>query len=202
MFIITKLKTLEMSPDIHNRSAFKLMVYVILHGGEIAKCKLKDIQHHALFDDFRERMDTEDIIIGCIDKLLDLYVEESADGRSYRVLHDVITNCTVIAAFENHMKLLLTECDLILLFECIRLKSRTEKIHYARKIVYDYSNINIAIPSEWFPMIARFSSKRKEIMDVFKNIRLFEDEGLQMELNKEYARHLKNKEEVKHITVT
>lgn len=199
--IVEALNTLEMSSDINNQAAFKFMVYIILHGGEIAKSMLKDIPQHALFGNLREKMDGEKTIEACIQKLIDLYVKESADGGSYRVLHDVITKCTFLAAFEKYMTLLLKECDLILLFDCIRLKSNTERIFNRGQIIYDYRNLKIAIPTEHFPTIARLSFERNEIMDVFKNVRLFEDGGLQTEWYTEHDLRL-NKGHVKHATVT
>lgn len=203
-FIISSLETLERSDDIRNQITFKLLVYIVLHGGKIAKCRSKDIPHHALFDDLREKMDKEKTIIKtCIDKLLDLYIEESADGRSYRVVHDVISKCTVISAFQNNMPLLFKECDLIVLFDCIRLKGRTEKITKSKQTVYDFENLKIAIPTEFFPAIARLSFERKEIIDIFKSIILFEDEELQKEWNKWHALCLKKeKGEVKHNIAT
>lgn len=202
--IVEALKTLERSAEIHDQSAFKLMVYVILHGGEITKCSLKDIAYHALFNDLREKMDGENTIKACIDKLLDLYIEESADGGSYRVLHDVITKCTFLTAFENQMTLLFKECDIILLFDSIRVKSIVDKmkLQYSGEIIYDYKSLKIAIPTEMYPAIARSSFEREEIIDVFRKIRLFEDEGFQIRWSKEHALRLNNKREDKHITAT
>lgn len=203
MFIISSLETLEMSDDIHNQITFKLLVYIVLRDGEIAKCRLKDIPHHALFDDLRKKMDKDKTIIkACTDKLLDLYIEESADGRSYRVVHDVISKCTVMAAFQNNMPLLFEECDLIVLFDCIRLKGRTEKITKSKQTVYDFENLKIAIPTEFFPAIARLSFKRKKIIDIFKSIILFEDKKLQKEWNKLPALYLEHIGEVKHNIAT
>lgn len=199
--IVEALNTLEMSSDIHNQLAFKLMVYIILHGGEIAKSSLKDISHHALFGDLRENMDGEETIKACIENLIDLYVGETADGGSYRVLHGVITKCTFLAAVKNHMTLLFEECDVILLFDCIRLKSITEKLKQRGDKVYDYGDLKIAIPTELFTEIAKLTFKRKVIMGAWNDIRLLTDENFRIECRKEYKRRLENKD-VKHITVT
>lgn len=201
MFIVKELKYCQMSSNIHNQSAFNLMVFLILNGGEIAKSKLNQIQDHALFDNLKV-IDKDETIDGCIKWLLNLFIEESADGGSYRVVHDVITKCTILAASVNHMKLLLKECDPIILFDCIRLKTIAEKIQYPEETVCDYSNLKIAIPSEWFPMIARLSFERKEIIELFKNIRLFEDKDFQREWNKEQELHFKKKQEAKTSTDT
>lgn len=180
VFTVKALESLQMSSDIKNQSAFNLMVFLILHGGEISKSKLKEIQDHTMFDNLKD-IDKDETIIGCIKRLLNFFIEESADGGSYHVVHEVITKCTILAAAKSHMKLLLTECDPILLFDSIRLKSRTEKLQYPGMIVYDYSNLKIAIPSKWFPMIARLTFDRKEKIEILNNIRLFEDKYLQRE---------------------
>lgn len=92
-------------------------------------------------------MDDEASIDGCIEHLLDLFIEETADGRSYRILHDVITMCTFLAALENHMTLLLTECNPILIFDCIRVKSNIQK-YKPGQLAYDFSSISVGISSE------------------------------------------------------
>uniref|UniRef100_A0A8W8N1Y1 Uncharacterized protein n=1 Tax=Magallana gigas TaxID=29159 RepID=A0A8W8N1Y1_MAGGI len=93
-FIFEKLKTLEKSLNIHNQLAFKVMVFFVLHDGEFSKWELDDISQHALFVNLK-KMDDEASNDGCIEYLLDLFIEETADGRSYRILHDVITSISV-----------------------------------------------------------------------------------------------------------
>lgn len=111
-FIFYKLKTLEKSSEL----AFKIMVFFVFHDEEIAKTDLDEIPQHALFADLMKIYD-EGSIDGSIEHLLGLFIEETADGRSYRILHDVITRCTFLAALENHMTLLLAECNPILIFD-------------------------------------------------------------------------------------
>lgn len=142
MFVFDKLKTLEKSSEL----AFKIMVFFVFHVEEIAKTDLDDISQHALFADLKE-MDYEISIDGCIAHLLDLFIEETADGRSYRILHDVITRCTFLAALENHMTLLLTECNPILIFDCIRVQSTVEK-YKPGQLPYDFHSITVGISSK------------------------------------------------------
>lgn len=129
------------------------MIFAVLHDGEIAKSELDHISHHALFVDMNEKMDIERSINRCIKLLLDLFIEETLDGRSYRILHDVITRCTFLAAMENHKTLLFTECDPTLIFECVRLKSTNEEIKYPGQIVYDDKNLQIGLPTEIYPEV-------------------------------------------------
>lgn len=75
----------------------------MLHGGEIAKRELlaDGIPHHEVFDDLKERLDVKGSIIGCVKQLLEIFLEKTENRRSFRILHDVITMCTFIVAFEK-----------------------------------------------------------------------------------------------------
>lgn len=182
MFIFKKLKTLEGSSDINDQLAFKILVYVVLHDG-IAKLEFGGVSQHALFADLKEKLNIEGSIDGCIKQLLDLFIEKMADGQSYRILHDVITRCTFLAAVENHWALLFTECDPMLIFDCIRLKLRSEKIMYPGQIIFDDKNLKIALPTEIYPEVARLFCQRSEISILFNSI-LYDDENFQVEWNR------------------
>lgn len=183
MFILKKLKTLERSSDINDQLAFKILVYVVLHDG-IAKLEFGGVSQHALFADLKEKMNIEGSIDECIEQLLDLFIEKMADGHSYRILHDVITRCTFLAAVENHMTLLLTECNLILILDCIRMKLRRENIIYSGEIVFDDKNIKIELPTEIYPEVARLSCQRSEMRSILLNIILYDDTNFQVEWNR------------------
>lgn len=150
----------------------------MLHGGEIAKRELlaDDIPNHEVFADLKEKMDVKRSIMGCIDQLLEIFLEETENGRSYRILHDVITRCTFIAAFENNMTLMFKECDAILLFECLRLKSLYQILRFPEDIVYNYSNLNISISSKILEKISRLFFQRIEMRSVLRNSRIYEEE--------------------------
>lgn len=183
MFILKKLKTLERSSDINDQLAFKILVYVVLHDG-IAKLEFGGVSQHALFADLKEKMNIEGSIDECIEQLLDLFIEKMADGHSYRILHDVITRCTFLAAVENHMTLLLTECNLILILDCIRMKLRRENIIYSGEIVFDDKNLKIELPTEIYPEVARLSCQRSEMRSILLNIILYDDTNFQVEWNR------------------
>lgn len=55
------------------------MVFFVLHDGEIAKWELDDISQHALFANLK-KMGDDVSIDGCIEHLLGLFIEETADG--------------------------------------------------------------------------------------------------------------------------
>lgn len=185
MFIFEKLKTLRGSPDINDQLAFKTMFFFVLHNGEIHKSELDDISHHSLFSDLNEKMNIRGYIDECIEKLLSLFIEETLDGQSYRILHDVITRCTFLAAMENYWILLFTECDPVLIFECIRLKSgfREKTIHLG-EIVFDERNLKIALPAEIFEKVARLLYQRSEMRSLIWNSRLYDNQIFQEEWNK------------------
>lgn len=178
-FIFEKLKSLEGSPEIHEQLAFRIMVFIVLHDGEIAKTDLDDLSNHTLFADLN--MDIKGSINRCIKLLLDLFVEETANGQSYRAIHDVIMRCTFLAAVENHMTLLFTECGPMLIFDCIRLKSKwpTEQFLCAGKIFYDYSDLKIGIPSNQYLNLAKIFFQRTEIWSFLRNSRFYGKKKMQ-----------------------
>lgn len=186
LFIAKALKTLERSNKYYEQLAFKLMIIVMLHGGKIAKRELlaDGISNHEVFADLKEKMDVEGSITGCIEQLLDIFLEKTEDGHSYRILHDVITRCTFIAAFENHWTLLLKECDEMLLFECLRLKSLYEICTFSADIIYNYSNFKISISSKILEQIPRIFFQRTEMRSVLRNSRIYEEKKFQDEWNK------------------
>lgn len=153
---------------------------------------MDDISQHALFADLK-KMSDEASIDGCIEHLLGLFIEETADGRSYRILHDVITRCTFLAALENHMTLLLTECNPILIFDCIRVQSTVEK-YTQGQLPNDFRSISVGIPSKKFPEVARLIYQRTGMREVLQNSRLYEDQKFQEEWNKA-ALYFTNKNE-------
>lgn len=118
-------------------------------------------------------MNIEGSIYECVEQLRDLLIEETVDGRSYRVLHDVITKCTFLAAMENHMTLLLTKCNPILIFDCFQVKSVLLKFYYG-KLAYDVSDINIGIPTDLYPEIAKLGFQQTEIRNVLQNSIFYE----------------------------
>lgn len=180
-FIFGKLKTLRESPKIMDQLAFKTMVFFVLHNGEIAKGELDAISHHSLFAE--EKVNIGESIDECIERLLGLFIE-TLDGQSYRILHDVITRCTFIVAMANHETLLFRECDPILIFECIRLKSRGEKMKHSGQVVYDDMNLKIALPTEMFPEVAGLFCQRSEMRSFIWNSRLYDNQNFQEEWNK------------------
>lgn len=186
LFIIRALKTLERSNKNHEQLAFKVMVIVMLHGGEITKRELlaDDIPHHVLFADLKKKMDVPGSIMGCTEQLLEIFLEKTLDGESYRFLHEIITRCTFISAFENHRTLLFKECDEILVLESLRLKSFSEKLNIFGGILYDNSNMKIGIPSYLFEEMARLFFQRTETRSVLQKSRLYDNRTFQDEWNK------------------
>lgn len=186
LFIIRALKTLERSNKNHEQLVFKVMVIVMLHGGEITKKELlaDEIHHHILFADLKKKMDVPGSITGCTEQLLEIFLEETGDGQSYRFLHEIITRCTFISAFENHRTLLFTECDEILVLESLRSKSLFRKLNIFGGILYDSSNLKIGIPSNLFEEMARLFFQRTEMRSVLQKSRLYDNRIFQDEWNK------------------
>lgn len=173
--IFETLKTMEKSPEIDDQLAFKVMILFILYDGEIDKSELDEISKHSLFANLNDKITKERSINDCVERLRDLFIEETIGGLSYRVLHDVITKCTFLAAMENHRTLLFTKCNPILIFDCIRVKSVFETFKH-RKLAYDLNDINIGISTDiLYPEIARLCFQRREIRNVMQNSKFCEE---------------------------
>lgn len=200
MFIIEALKTLETSNDNYKQLAFKIIVIVMLRGGEIAKSELlgDDIVHHELLVDLKKKMNVKGSIIECTKQLLKIFIEET-DKRSFRLLHDVITRCTFMVAFKNHRTLLFKECDSILIFECLRLKPFRERCICSGEVIYDYNNLQIGIPSEMFEGIGTLFFQRTGMRSILQKSRLYDNKEFKDKWNKT-EEHFSNKIHVTNET--
>lgn len=185
MSIIEALKTLEKSNDNYKQLAFKIIVILMLRGGKIAKSELQgdDIVHHELFVDLKKKMNVKGSIVGCTEQLLKIFIEER-DERSFRILHDVITRCTFMVAFQKHETLLFKECDSILIFECLRLKPFGERLFYSKEVIYDYNNLQIRIPSEKFEEIGKLFFQRTGMRSILQKSRLYDNRTFKDKWNK------------------
>lgn len=81
------------------------------------------------------------------------------------------------------MTLLLTECNPILIFDCIRVKSTVQKLK-SGQLAYDFSSISVGIPSVIYPEVARLINQRTGMREVLQNSKLYEDQKFQDEWNK------------------
>lgn len=192
-FIFEKLKSLQQSSIILHQLTFKVMVFFVVHNGEIAKRELDDISRHSLFADVKEKMDIVGSIDECINQLLELFIEKTVDGQSYRILHEVVTRCTFLAAVEMHRTLLFAECDPMLIMDCMVHKTKTKN-----QIAYDFNDIGI--PSNIIPEIARLIFQRTEMRSVLQNSILYDDKEFLDEWKKAEL-HFSNEIHVKIETV-
>lgn len=81
---------------------------------------------------------------------------------------------------ENHKTLLFRECDPILIFECIRLKSKGEKIRNSGQVFYDEMYLNIALPTKIFREVARLFCQRSECKVLFGTVNIFKRSGIRL----------------------
>lgn len=181
LFTMERLKALEESSNILERVKFKALVFIMLHGGEIAKRELEKDFDHALFNDLIETDNRKETIQKCIQQLINIYIKETSDKKSYKMVHDVITKCTFLAAAKNHHDLLFTECFHFPLLECIRHKSGSERIFYFGKFIYDHENLQIGVPTHFYQMIAKMFVQRNNLMDMLHTVRFFEDKDFLVE---------------------
>lgn len=178
-FTMKQLKALEKSDNILKRVKFKALVSTMLHGGEITKSKLENVLDHTFLVHLKETEDRKETIQECIQQLINVYIEETTDRKSYKMIHDVITKCTFLAAAENHSGLLFSKCHYFPLLECIRHKSTPEKLSFYGNIVYDYENLQFGVPSEFYPKIAKMFVERNDLMDILHTVRFFGNKDFQ-----------------------
>lgn len=66
------------------------MFFFVLYNRKIAKCELDNTSNHALFVDLKKKMDIRGSNDRCIKQLLDFFLKETMDRRSYRIC---MTSC-------------------------------------------------------------------------------------------------------------
>lgn len=193
LFTMQQLKTLEKSDNMRKRVMFKALVSTMLNGGEIKKTHLEEALDRALLVDFMEREDRQETIQGCIQQLINVYIKETTDKTSYKIMYEVITKCIFLAAVENNSELLFTECHHFPLFECIRHKLTLEKIMFPSQIVVDEERLQIGIPTYLYPMIAKIIVERNVPMDMLGILQFFENKEFQAEWLKQKMTASRNK---------
>lgn len=180
LFTMNQLKTLEISDNMRKRVMFKALVFTMLHGGEITKTKLEEALNNALLNDLIQTDDRKKTIQECIKQLINVYIKETSDEQSYKMIHDIITKCTFLAAAKNHHDLLFTKCSYFPLLECIRHQSVSERIFFYGKIIYDHENLQVGVPTHFYQMLAKIFVERNDLMDMLHTVRFFEDKEFQV----------------------
>lgn len=71
------------------------------------------------------------------------------------------------------MTTLLTECNPTVICDCIRVKSVLQKINFGN-LSYDLSDINIGIPTELYPKIAKLFFQQKDKKNILQNSIFYE----------------------------
>lgn len=179
-FIISELDKMRISKDKYSRMTFRVLVYIMLEGGTIGKKKLEDCTEHRVFAIKEEFPNKSKEIQGCVTRLLNGYLEETVDGTSYRILHDVITKCTFLVAMRMDYGLLFRECDASLLVDCIRKKYKTEKITQPGTFTFDIPELKVGIPTESYRNIAKALKQRNEAMMIpLENLNWCKDDQFQ-----------------------
>lgn len=180
LFTMEQLKALENSDNIRERVKFKALVFTMLDGGEIPKTKLEEALDNALPNDLIQTDDKKKTIQECIHQLINVYIKETSDEKSYKMIHDIITKCTFLVAANNHHDLLFNECSYFPLLECIRHKSGSERFFFYGKIIYDHENLQVGVPTHFYQMLAKMFVERNDLMDMLHTVRFFEDKEFQV----------------------
>ena len=189
-FVLNKLEEIAMSQN------FTTLVWMILHTKEFTKTEVKAIFDPALSGNINEGTDIGDLTDGCIQQLLQSYITKNRDGKSYSMIHDVITRCVLYTALkcDSHRNLVYRECDSLLLLDCVRPKTDIERFRYPKKFIFDRKTFDIGLPTETFPALAKSFVDRNEMMTMLGNVRLMEDKRFQSEWHRANGGHNKPKE--------
>jgi hypothetical protein len=179
-FIISDLKKMAMSDDLNARIKFGILVYVMLHGGTVEKDTLDSCTDPSLLGIKGEIPDLPINIQGCVTELMDGYLEQTADGKSYRTLHEVITRCIFLAAAEMDFLLLIEKCDPFLMFDCIRFKTTGEKIRHGKEILIDTRELKVGVPTEFYRSLAKALKQRSDhVTNLLTKVSWVEDKNFQ-----------------------
>ena len=174
-FVLEKLKEMAKSETMNERVQFTTLVHMILDKENgITKSKVE-----AMVDqDVSENSEKETLARECI---LQRYVEETYDGKSSRLIHDVITRCILYTElkYNIHRNLVYRECDPLLLLSCFRHKTISERFIYPGEFIFDNQTLDIGIPTESFPWLAKTFRQRNDMMNMLRNARLCEDREFQ-----------------------
>ncbi|XP_055998087.1 uncharacterized protein LOC125683232 isoform X2 [Ostrea edulis] len=179
LFIISKLKEMKSSVDVNDRLKFGILVDIVHQGGTVEKNTLDNCSDASrfAFTGKNPNMLTIYNIQDCITELLDGYLEETADGKSYRIVHEVITRCIFLVATEMDFPSLIGKCDDFLLFDCIRHKSLMEKIRAKKKFILDTRELKVGIPTESYQDLAKALRQRNDdMMSLLRKVNWFEEE--------------------------
>lgn len=173
-FVLEKLKEMATSETMNERVQFTKLVYMILNNKEITKSEVEAIVNQ----DVSDNTEKENLTTECI---LRRYVEETIDGKSYRLVHDVITRCILYTAlkYNIHRNLVYKECDSLLLLSCFRHKTISERMISRGEFIFDNQTLDIRIRVESFPSLAETFLLQNEMMTMLGNARLFEDREFQ-----------------------
>lgn len=191
-FILKELENIIKSQDMDKCLQIQTLIEMTFHNGEMTKTDVEVMMDHNI----KDGTDKEELTRKCIKQLLQSYVEETRDGKSYRLIHDVITRCVLYTAlkFTKNLDSLFKKCDPLLLLDCVRSKTFFEQLMSTREFIFDDKTFDIGLPMETFPSLAESLLQRNEIWTSLGNVRIMEDEDFKQEWQRANGRHNKPKE--------
>lgn len=191
-FILKELEHIIKSQDMDKRLQILTLIEMTFHNEEMTKTEVEAMMDHNM----KDGTDIEELTRECIKQLLQNYVEETRDGKSYRLINDVITRCVLYTAlkFTKNLDSLFKNCDPLLLLDCVRSKTRSERMRYKGEFIFDNKTFDIGLPTETFPSLAESLVQRNEIWTSLGNVRIMEDKDFKYEWQRANGRHNKPKE--------
>ena len=176
-FVLNELKAIGKSQSKNERILFTTLVRFILPNREMTRTDLEAILDQAVSDTLKDDEDRENLTRECIQQLLQRYIEKTQDGKSYKLIHDVITRCILFTCmkFDIHRDLVFKECDPSLLLNCIRPKTLQERIVAVGDVIFCHKTLDIALPTILFPSLVESFVQRNQMITMLFNVRFLEN---------------------------
>lgn len=173
-FVLKKLEVMAKSKNMKNREQLKLLIGMIFHNQEKNNSEDQAIKGQDVSITLKKGEGEEDLTY----EFLQSYVEETQDGKSYRLIHDIITRCVLYTAlkYDINRDLVYRNCDPLLFLDCTRYQTRIPG-----EFSFDDKTLEIEIPTESFNSFAKSLVERNEtgILQSAK-WRLLEDQKLEI----------------------
>lgn len=173
-FLLKKLEDIAKSKNKKNREQLELLIGMIFRNQKKINSEVQAIKGQDVSITLKEGTGEEDLT----HEFLQSYVEETQDGKSYRLIHDIITRCVLYTAlkYDIHRDLVYRNCDPLLFLDCVRYQTRIPGEFY-----FDDKTLEIEIPPESFNSFEKSLVERNDTK-ILQNTkwRLLEDQNLEI----------------------
>jgi hypothetical protein len=170
------LKQMSESPKVTEKYKFVALSYAMIHNGSFRLSSLNQHLLRSIRTIFAVFSPPDDYFEDAVNKLLDDYLELSADKETYYIQHEIISRIIFEIIAESKIEFLIQNCDSKLLFNCIRPAT------FSFTSIFGKLNKELVVgidPSQHQALCARFKeSENGSESEVRKHV-IMEDAGFQ-----------------------